>query len=95
MNGAELACGSIISVEPANSDYKSNLNGPSADESEFASSGYYGPTVAAAGAGAVAYSSATSTAPEAAGFMNETGGKDGDVEEEGASDDLDDFFAGL
>ena len=100
MNGAELACGSIISVEPADTDYKNKSNG----KSGMNDISHYGPAASAA-----VSSSANSNSPPGAAresgelVMNaavdevtkEKGGTVGSGRKEVADDDLDDFFSGL
>mmetsp|Transcript_978 Transcript_978/g.1368 ORF Transcript_978/g.1368 Transcript_978/m.1368 type:complete len:108 (-) Transcript_978:14-337(-) len=107
MTGAELSCGSILKVEPADSEYKSKqkksmsdtanapkLSTPKQQSTKTVNVGYYGP------------SSSTTEAELEEGEvsndhdnnnMNSDGKKEDDkaVETDNNDEDLDDFFASL
>ena len=91
MSGAQLGCGSQISVEPADAEYKAS--GRSVKTSE---SGHYGPASAMDSEAEVGINEEQSKGNEGGGTEDKSKFAEKNVEgEAGAEDDLDDFFDSL
>ena len=89
MNGAELPCGTVIGVEPADMDWGKN-NGSNKKSKTSSSDHHQSPTVQVAsncGSDGVEMKKSNKASTEAAAREETTGGND--------DEDLDDFFASL
>ena len=99
MTGAELACGSVLKVEPADSKYKSKQTSKSSGDNISQSStltketaarqdvGYYGPSSSET---AIEVGKLSNDHPVSDSLKN-----DAQVEEPDKDEELDDFFASL